>query len=152
MLVAGKWTSLLAGVEVDPKHYPHGTIEQFIDGLIADYGIGEPSIRPLISSRTMVLCSHDGESFRIAVTGKPDAEPSNSLNRGCRSIHTLASVGSMHEAVTIAAALRKYYLRHFPGRCIRNTGESNFDSYKPDAAHVYIAFFDKAEHPARDGI
>jgi hypothetical protein len=147
----GQYASVLSDLEINPAHFPHGSVEQFIDGLIHEYRFGPSSIRTLMQSRGWILGSHDGEAFRIAVSGAIDREESNSLNAHCRSIESLASVGSMHEAIDIAADLRKYYLRHFPGRCHRNTGESNFSTYKPDLAHVYIAFFDKSHCPARDG-
>jgi hypothetical protein len=147
----GKYASLLSDLDIDPAQFPHGTVEQFIDTMVDEYRFQQSSIRPLIQSRALVMREHDGEAFRIAVSGSIAMERDNRLNAHCRKIETLASAGSMHEAIAIAADLRKYYLRHYPGRCHRNTGESNFATYKPDLAHVYIAFFDKSQCPPRDG-
>jgi hypothetical protein len=148
----GKYSDLLSDLSLDPAQFPHGTIEDFVDMLVSELGFQQPSIRPLLQSRAMVLSKSDGQAFRIAVSGAMATEMANRLNANCLSLETLVSVDSMHEAIGIAADLRKYYLRHFPGRCHRNTGESNFDSHKPSVAHVYIAFFDKSQRPPRDGI
>jgi hypothetical protein len=150
MINLGKYASLLSDLSLDASHFPHGTPEQFIDSLIADYRIRQASIRPLLLSRAMIVGSRANDSFRIALSGNLASESANSFNAHARSIELLATTDSLHEALDIAADLRKYYLRHFPGRCHRNTGESNFDSFKPVAAHVYIAFFDKVQFPPRD--
>jgi len=147
----GKYEALLSGVVIDLSHFPHGTVEQFIDGAVRDYGLHEFSVRPLLVSRAMVV-NRPEQSFRIAVSGKWEAEKANALNRGCLSLDSIVQAESQYQAMTIAADLRKYYLRHYPGRCHRNTGESNLAGFKPAVASVYIAFFDKSGHPPRDGM
>src|SRR5437763_4143268 len=77
-----KYLRLLGDLELDPADFPHGTVEQFIDEFLAQYGARENSVRPLMQSRAMVV-ARENESFRIAVTGRPDREGDNSLNHGC---------------------------------------------------------------------
>src|ERR1043165_5102705 len=93
-----RYARLLGDLGVDPAHFPHGTVEEFIDEFLSVYGAHEDSVRPLMESRAMVM-ARANESFRIAVTGRPEREGENPPNRGCRSIETVAKVGSMQEAV-----------------------------------------------------
>ena len=76
----GKYALMLSDLDLDRAHFPHGTIEQFVDALVNEYGFRQESIRPLMQSRVLIQGSHDGEAFRIAVSGATEAEAANALN------------------------------------------------------------------------
>ena len=155
-LFAGKYAGLIEGIALDPSDIPHHeTLEAYIDHHLSEYNMCDASVRPLLISRSLIERRGSDNAFRFGVSGNIDQEHANSLNRDCLHIEVLATIESnenaMYSAIRICADLRTLYLRHFPGRCHRNTSESNFDSFKPSKAVVYVAFFDKALRPPHDG-
>jgi len=156
-LFAGKYAKIIEGIQVTEDDFQHhDTLEKYLEYLILTYGMHEDSLCSYLLTKPLVLREHKNQSFRFAVTGNFELEKNNSFNENCLGLYALATVTTekvaMYRALRICSDVRTNYLRHYPGRCLRNTGESNFDTWAPDTAIVYMAFFDKDLYPPKDGI
>lgn len=143
---ADRYVQWTAGVP--EQTFAHNdSVEEYIDSLVDEYDMHEDSIRAQLLSRVLIVQQHKTGPFRIAVSGNMDAESENPLNKDATAIHVLAEVHlehkAMYRALRICSDIRTAYLRHNPGRCLNQTGESSFDTFKPSTAYVYIAFFDE---------
>jgi len=154
-----KFTKALEGAIPWERTFGHAeTLEKFIDHCTEHYCMHEDSLVPYMVCRHFVTQPqhYEEHSFRIGVSGDVDQESNNPMNRDALSIYTLATVHldarAMFRALRICTDVRTPFLRHFPGSCLRTSGESNFGTFKPDTAYVYIAFFTRERKPPQDGI
>ena len=144
MKVSGKYAALFTGVEIHPQDFPHhDKVEDYFDEIVAEYDISELSLPSIVQVKHLVTHEYPTHSFRIAVSGDIERETENPKNQGTRAVIKLAEFDNLFDGLRVVADIRKNYLRHYPGRCLRDTGESFLGSYNPTKVFAYIAFFDK---------
>jgi hypothetical protein len=113
-------------------------IEPHREGLRAMVALGldRASMRPALIARNVVLYEAPGTRFFVGITSDPTTECDLQSKKDCTYFVMLKNAESPAAAESIRADIARYFLRHFPGRCLPQMSQSG-----AEGNFVYLACF-----------
>ncbi|HEX5324030.1 MAG TPA: hypothetical protein VFW40_09605 [Capsulimonadaceae bacterium] len=103
---------------------------------MAAIGLDKASMRAALIARNVVLFEASGTRFFVDVTNDPETERDLQLKKDCTYFVMLKNAESPEAAQSIRADIARYFLRHFPGRCLPQMRQAS-----ADGNFVYLACF-----------
>lgn len=113
-------------------------IEPHREGMraMAALGLDRVSMRAALIARNVVLYEAPGTRFFVGVTTDPTMECDLQGKKNCAYFVMLKNAETPSAAESIRADIARYFLRHFPGRCLPQMSQPG-----AEGNFVYLACF-----------